>query len=418
MRIGIFTDTYLPYVSGLVTSELMLKKALEDMGHEVYVVTVNLENFKYVNDKDNKVIKISGLPIGIYDARLTGFYSVSAISAIKKWKLDVIHSQTEFGIGTFARIVAKQLNIPLVHTYHTMYEDYIYYLTKGHFDKPSKKLVEYLTRFYCDTTVTELIVPSRKIYNLFQKKYDVNKKINIIGTGMDIDRFSKDKFKKEDIDKLRKKYKLNDNDFVIGSISRLAKEKSIDRVIETFKTVKEKINNAKLLLVGDGPDRELLENLVKKLDLSDYVIFTGKVDIEKVQIYYQLMNVFVTFSVTETQGLTVLEAMASSLPVLAIKDDSFIDSVEDKKNGYLFSSDEEYVDYIYKIYSDKNLYKKLSENSRELSKNHSNKAFGEKVYKVYLHSIEEYHKNKKSISNIKEVISSKSKDKKKKDDKE
>lgn len=418
MRIGIFTDTYLPYVSGLVTSELMLKKALEDMGHEVYVVTVNLENFKYVNDKDNKVIKISGLPIGIYDARLTGFYSVSAISAIKKWKLDVIHSQTEFGIGTFARIVAKQLNIPLVHTYHTMYEDYIYYLTKGHFDKPSKKLVEYLTRFYCDTTVTELIVPSRKIYNLFQKKYDVNKKINIIGTGMDIDRFSKDKFKKEDIDKLRKKYKLNDNDFVIGSISRLAKEKSIDRVIETFKTVKEKINNAKLLLVGDGPDRELLENLVKKLDLSDYVIFTGKVDIEKVQIYYQLMNVFVTFSVTETQGLTVLEAMASSLPVLAIKDDSFIDSVEDKKNGYLFSSDEEYVDYIYKIYSDKNLYKKLSENSRELSKNHSNKAFGEKVYKVYLHSIEEYHKNKKIISNIKEVISSKSKDKKKKDDKE
>ena len=417
MRIGIFTDTYLPYVSGLVTSELMLKKALEDMGHEVYVVTVNLENFKYVNDKDNKIIKISGLPIGIYDARLTGFYSVSAISTIKKWKLDVIHSQTEFGIGTFARIVAKQLNIPLVHTYHTMYEDYIYYLTKGHFDKPSKKLVEYLTRFYCDTTVTELIVPSRKIYNLFQKKYDVNKKINIIGTGMDIDRFKKENFKKADIDELRKKYKLKDNDFVIGSISRLAKEKSIDRVIETFKTVKEKIKDVKLLLVGDGPDRELLEDLVKKLDLSDSVIFTGKVDIEKVQIYYQLMNVFVTFSVTETQGLTVLEAMASSLPVLAIKDDSFIDSVEDKKNGYLFSSDEEYVDYIYKIYSDKNLYKKLSENSRELSKNHSNKVFGEKVYNVYLHSIEEYHKNKKIISNIKEVITSKSKDKKKKDDK-
>ena len=107
MRIGIFTDTYLPYVSGLVTSELMLKKALEKMGHEVFVVTANLENFKYDNDKENKIIRISGIPIGIYDARLTGIYSLNAISEIKKWKLDIIHSQTEFGIGTFARIVEK-----------------------------------------------------------------------------------------------------------------------------------------------------------------------------------------------------------------------------------------------------------------------------------------------------------------------
>ena len=76
MRIGIFTDTYLPYVSGLVTSELMLKKALEKMGHEVYIVTANLENFKFINDKEEKIIKIPGLPIGIYDARLTGIYSI------------------------------------------------------------------------------------------------------------------------------------------------------------------------------------------------------------------------------------------------------------------------------------------------------------------------------------------------------
>ena len=200
MRIGIFTDTYLPYVSGLVTSELMLKRSLESMGHEVFVVTANLESFKFINDKKEKVIKVPGLPIGIYDARLTGIYSVSAINVIKKWKLDIIHTQTEFGIGTFARIVSKQLNIPLVHTYHTMYEDYIYYITKGHFDKPSKKLIEYLTKFYCDKTVSELIVPSRKIYNFFNKKYDVNKKINIIGTGIDIDRFKKENFNKEDIE--------------------------------------------------------------------------------------------------------------------------------------------------------------------------------------------------------------------------
>ena len=404
MRIGIFTDTYLPYVSGLVTSELMLKKALENMGHEVFIVTANLENFKYVNNKKEKLIKIPGVPIGIYDARLTGIYSINAINQIKKWNLDIIHSQTEFGIGTFARIVAKQLNIPLVHTYHTMYEDYVYYITKGHFKKTSKKIVEYLTRFYCDTTVTELIVPSRKIYNFFIRKYDVNKKINIIGTGMDLERFSKENFKEEDITKLRKKYKINENDFIIGSVSRLGKEKSIDRIIKTFKTLNEKIPNAKLLLVGDGPDREELENLTKKLDLSKNVIFTGKVPIEKVQIYYQLMNVFVTFSVTETQGLTVLEAMASELPVLAIKDDSFIDAIEDKKNGFLFNTDEEYINDMYKLYSDKNLYKKQCDNAKELSKKHSTESFGEEVYKVYEHTIKNFDKKSKIVSNLKGAI--------------
>lgn len=403
MRIGIFTDTYLPYVSGLVTSELMLKKSLEKMGHEVFVVTANLENFKYINDKDNKVIKISGLPVGIYDARLTGIYSIHAINEIKKWNLDIIHSQTEFGVGTFARIVSKQLNIPLVHTYHTMYEDYIYYITKGYFDKPSKKLVEYLTRFYCDKTVTELIVPSRKIYNLFINKYEVNKKINIIGTGMDIDRFSKDRFKKEEIDKLKEKYNINKDDFVIGSVSRLGKEKSIDKMIIAFKKLLEKIPDSKLLLVGDGPDREELIELVNELDISDKVIFTGKVPIENIQIYYQLMDIFTTFSVTETQGLTVIEAMASSLPVVAVKDDSFVDSVIDKKNGFLFENEDEFIDYVFKIYSDKNLYKKLSINSLELAKEHSMEEFGKKVYNVYLSTIEEYNK-KKIIHNIKDVI--------------
>lgn len=410
MRIGIFTDTYLPYVSGLVTSELMLKKSLEKMGHEVYVVTANLENFKFIDDKENKVIKISGLPIGIYDARLTGFYSINAINTIKKWKLDIIHSQTEFGIGTFARIVSKQLNIPLVHTYHTMYEDYIYYITKGYFDKPSKKLVEYLTRFYCDKTVTELIVPSRKIYNLFIKKYEVNKKINIIGTGMDIDRFDKKNFDKIEIDKLKQKYNIKETDFIIGSISRLAKEKSIDKVIETYKTILEKIPNSKLLIVGDGPDREELLNQVKDLELEDNVIFVGKIPIEDIQYYYQLMDIFVTFSTTETQGLTVLEAMASSLPVLAIKDDSYIDAIINNKNGYLFTKDEEYIELVYKIYSDKNLYKKLSLNSYELSKTHSMDEFGKQVFKVYLDTIEEFN-NKKIINNIKNAIRNNKKNK-------
>ena len=173
MRIGLFTDTYPPFINGVSTSIAMLESALRKLGHDVYVVTVNPDNMSYDFDSDEHIIRLPGIPIGIYDYRLTGIYPLKAINKIKEWNLDIIHSHTEFGVGTFARIMAKQLDIPIVHTYHTMYEDYVHYITKGHFDAASKKALEYFTKFYCDKTVTELIVPTKKTYDLFKKKqYD------------------------------------------------------------------------------------------------------------------------------------------------------------------------------------------------------------------------------------------------------
>ena len=172
MRIGLFTDTYPPNINGVATSVCMLKKALEKKGHQVFLVTVNPDNMKFVYEDNGKTIKLPGLPVGIYDYRLSGIYPIRVVNKIKKWKLDVIHSHTEFGVGTFARLISKQLNIPLVHTYHTMYEDYVHYITHGYFNKSSKKLVEYLTLFYCDTTANELIVPTKKTLNIYKKFID------------------------------------------------------------------------------------------------------------------------------------------------------------------------------------------------------------------------------------------------------
>jgi 1,2-diacylglycerol 3-alpha-glucosyltransferase len=403
MRIGIFTDAYLPSISGLVTSELMLKEALEKMGHEVYVVTVNVEELKYKYDKENKVIYVPGVPTKIYDTRLTTFYNPRAFNQIRKWKLEIIHTQTEFSVGTFGRIVAKQLDIPLVHTYHTMYEDYIYYLTKGYFDKPSKKLVEYLTKFYCDTTVSQLIVPTKKIYNIFKEKYNPGEIINIIPTGIDVERFSKNNINKEELNRLIKKYEL-ENSFVIGSVSRLGKEKDVDKLIIEFSKLIDKIPNIKLLLVGDGPDKKYLKDLTKELKISKNVIFVGKVPIEKVQIYYHLMDVFSTFSTTETQGLTVLEALASSKPVVAIKDDSFEGVIKNNVNGYLFTRNIDFNNYICKLYNDKLLYKKLVEGSYKTALENSREAFGQKVYNVYSDSIKNYKKGLEIFNEIKDVI--------------
>ena len=120
MKIAIFTETYEPYISGVTTSIKMLKEGLEAMGHIVYIVTVNLKNYRFYYDKKNKIIYIPGIKTKIYDARLSGIYSKKAFKIIKTWNLDIIHSQTEFGIGMFSRIVSKKLSIPVVHTYHTL----------------------------------------------------------------------------------------------------------------------------------------------------------------------------------------------------------------------------------------------------------------------------------------------------------
>ena len=383
MRIGIFTETYTPYISGLVTSELMLKNALEKKGHTVYVVTANLTSSKYEYDEKERVLRIPGIPTGIYDSRLTSIYPIKAINKIKSWDLEVIHSQTEFAIGTFARLFAKQYNIPIVHTYHTMYEDYVHYITKGHFDKSSKKLVEYLTKFYCDKTINELIVPTKKAYDLFKEKYNVKRNIHIVPTGIEVERFYKEKIDIKKLIELKKKYNFSKRDFIAIFVGRIAEEKNVPFLIEVTENIIKEKPNFKLLIIGDGPDKENYENMVKERNLEKNIIFTGKVAWEAIPIYYQLGDVFVSASQSETQGLTIIEAMAASLPALCIDDESFRNTVIDDLNGYLFKDKKECKEIILKLMNDKKLLENIQIGARNSAEMYSSKYFAEKVLDVY-----------------------------------
>ena len=393
MRIGIFSDTYIPQINGVSTSIEMLRKGLEKKGHKVYIVTVNPNNLKYI--KEDNVLRIPGIPIGIFDYRLTSIYPARAIKTIKSWNLDIIHSQTEFGIGTFARIIAKQYNIPLVHTYHTMYEDYIHYITKGYFKRTGKKIVEHLTLFYCDTTATELIVPTKKTYDLFKEKYKVKRNVYIVPTGIEVEKYSK-KYDDETMDKLKESIGIKKDVINLLFVGRLGLEKSVDFLINNQKQIVKKHPNCNLIIIGDGPERENLEKLVKKNDLEKNIFFTGKVPLCDIGMYYHLGNIFVTASKTETQGLTVLEALAASLPVVAIKDESFIDPIKNDYNGYLFEDDEDYVNYIDSLLSNKEKLDKLSTNAYESSHNYSSTTFASNALSVYKMAI----KNKKNKTNF------------------
>lgn len=410
MRVGIFTESYPPLVNGVSTSILMLEHALTKLGHEVFIITVSDNKKDYVLENNGHILRLPSVNLAnCYDYKMTSVYPIKAVNMIKKMNLDVIHSNVEFTVGIFARVVSEQLSIPLVHTYHTNWEDYTHYITKNKkiLDDICKKLLKYLVVFFEDKTVTELIVPSNKIYNLFKDKYKFTKNIHIIQTGIETSKFYKENFNQKDINSLKKKLGIKKKDFVVMTVSRLAKEKSVDRIINNHKELVKKYSNMKLLIVGDGPDIDKLKDEAKSLGVSDSVIFTGKVPLSDIPIYYQLGNVFVTASKSETQGLTVVEAISSSLPVVVVKDDSFVNSVIEDFNGFVFTDDEKYINSISKLYEDKDLYNRLSNQSRLLSADFSSEYFALKVLKVYETAIENYKKdNKKIINKIKNNIAS------------
>lgn len=383
MRIGIFTDTYPPFINGVSTSIAMLENALQKLGHQVFIVTVNPEDMHYRMEKEDRIIRLPGIPIGIYDYRLTGVYPIKAISKIKEWNLDIIHSHTEFGVGTFARIMARQLDIPIVHTYHTMYEDYVHYITKGYFDAPSKKIVEHLTKFYCDKTVTELIVPTKKTYDLFKEKYEYTRNIHIVPTGVEVERFYREENDSKETDKIRKSLGILKSDFVLLFVGRLAEEKNVIFLIDNQEKLVKKNPKCKLLIIGDGPDIDKFKAQAKKLGIEKNVIFTGKIPWIDIHKYYQIPQVFVTASHTETQGLTLLEAMAASVPVVGYDDEAFRDVVIPDLNGYLFKDNDDYIEYIERIMKDKKLLERLSRQSRINAESHSAKYYAERVLDVY-----------------------------------
>lgn len=381
MNIGLFTDSYPPYINGVSTSVYNLREALKKLGHTVYIVTVNDSIIKHEYDEKEKVLRIPGIPIGIYDYRLSEIYPISTVKAIKKWKLDVIHSHTEFGVGIFARILAKKFKIPLVHTYHTLYEDYTHYITHNHFDKLSKKIVKDLTKVYCVKTAKETIVPTEKIYKLFKEKYMITKNVSVIPSGIDIERFFEENVEHDKVEQIKEKYGITKDDFTIIFVGRLAQEKNIEFLLNAQqKLIEKRINNIKLLIVGDGPDKENYINITRKLNIFDKVIFTGKIEQDKIQYYYQCADAFVTASNSETQGLTVIEAMAAGVVPICINDMAFIDMLPKKS---LFNNQKEYINRLITFSADEELRKEYKAEIRKKAEEYSSNTYAQRVLNVY-----------------------------------
>ncbi len=415
MRIGLFTDSYVPSVNGVITSVETLKKALEQKGHTVYIVTVGQDSKTYDYNEKERILKIPGIPLGIYDYRMSSIYPLKVMNKIKSWNLDLIHSHTELSMGIFARLFAKQYNIPLVHTYHTMYKDYTWYVSRNvkFFDMGCKKAVEYISKFYCDNTADAFIVPTVKTYHLFRDEYHYDKDIYIVPTGLDASRFYKENSDKLKVTRLRRYLGYKRKDFVMLFVGRLAQEKNVTFLFDIIEKTKNK--NIKLLVVGYGPDEENYKKEVKERGLEDRIKFTGKVAWVDMPSYYHISNAFITASTTETQGLTVIEALAASLPVICIDDDAFKSVVVDNFNGRIFKDKKECLQIVEELSTNKLELDNLTDKAEGSVKKYSLSSFADSVLEVYKVAITKHNKKQALSTRLVEKIKNKWKDGKKND---
>lgn len=403
MKIAIFSDTYAPDINGVATSTKILRDQLIKHGHDVLVVTSELpSDSEYFDNPEDKILRVPGLEIqALYGYRACNIYSFKGMREIKNMGIEVIHVQTEFGIGIFGRIVGEALDIPVVYTYHTMWADYSHYVNPVNseaIDGLIKKAITRISKFYGDKSA-ELIVPSLKTKEALEK-YGINKKMHIIPTGLDLEKFDPKNKNMQLINQIKKEYGI-DNQFIITFLGRIAKEKSIDVLIDAMKEIVKTNTNVLCLIVGGGPQLDELKELVKNDHINKYIIFTGSKPSDEVPSYYHLSNVFVSASVTETQGLTYIEAMASGIPAVARYDQNLEDVIKDGVNGYFFNNTSELVSILLNMIH--NDYSKISQQAYLSAMNFSSEIFYEKVLEVYQLAInlKHYTYTVKSIYKIK-----------------
>ena len=386
LNIGLFSDTFTPDVNGVSVSVATLKTQLERMGHNVYVVTPSMDTKLLGVEFEDGILRIPGIKLKqLYGYRLSRPYSIKAIDYIRRMNLDIIHVHTEFSMRILATAAASILNVPLVSTYHTTYEDYTHYVTGGHFENQSKKLVGWYTKKHLDKK-GEIIVPSEKTYNML-KRYGMTAGMHVVPTGIDVKRLSPENADKAFVDDFLEKHGLKDK-FRMIYIGRLAPEKGLETILNHMPDIVKRIPNAYLIVVGYGPSFDAQNELVKELGVADHVLFCGKQPPNLIQNFYALGNVFVTASTSETQGITYIEAMAGGLPVIARYDEVLKSVLVHGSTGLFFNDDFDFAEKLY-YYYDLPEEEKLRMKNAALAKaeEFSLETFGESIIKVYLKAI-------------------------------
>lgn len=326
MRIGMMADTYKPHISGITNYIDLNKKYLEKAGHDVYVFTFGDEDYP---DDEPRVIRSPGLPLVDTGYYLSFRYSPQAKKLLQT--MDVVHVHHPFLSGRLALRYCRPLEIPIVFTNHTRYDLYAQAYLPGLPENISLSLLETYMPDFC-AAVDMVISPSAGMATVL-RKLKVEAPITIVPNGVEIQRFQ------QAAPLPRASLGFSPQDILLIYVGRLAPEKNLPFLLKAFLGVAESIENTHLLLLGDGPIREDLQETAQKSPFAGRVHFFGRVDYDALPQYLATSDLFVTASVSEVHPLSVIEAMAAGLPVLGIHSPGVGDTVIDGRTGLLSSED-------------------------------------------------------------------------------
>lgn len=387
MKIGFFTNNYLPRKTGVAHSVANFKKGLENRGHQVYVFAPGYK--KTLDKKEKAVYRYPSLKIGANFSSLEDVFfrsipfpfSSRLRRQLKELDLDLIHSHHPFLLGGEARRLAEKEELPLVFSLHTPYQQYLSKLPTE-IKEPLKEVV--LKRIIAYINKSDLLLtPTKKTaVPLLKKNSQIS--FRVVPDGVEIEKFSspdESRSRKE----IYRKYDLSKETRLLLSVSRLTYEKNISFLLESFSYLKERSPQARLLIVGSGQGEKRLKQLAKSLNVSDEVIFTGEESYDSLPRFYQAADLFTFSSLVETQGLVLIEAMAAGLPIVALNS-SFgaRELIETSQTGFLTSKNpQDFAQKCLKVLSNQDLKGRFQKEAKKEARNYSVEVCTKKLLQAY-----------------------------------
>lgn len=387
MRIGMMADVYKPHISGVTNYISLNKKWLESSGHDVFVFTFGDDD--YVDEEDN-IIRSPGLPL-----MDTGYYvgvrhSTKAIKLIRT--MDVVHVHHPFISGTLALRYCRPEGIPIIFTNHTRYDLYARAYIPILGEVIGEPALEAYLPVFC-RAVDLVISPSNGMREVL-RKLGVDVPIEVVPNGVDIRALRKGITPASRLD-----FGFNEENVVLIYVGRVAPEKNLSFLINCFYGAVQACPHARLMIVGDGPERKLLEEKSQNMGITEYIKFTGMVPYEQVCRYLSMADIFVTASVTEVHPLSVIEAMAVGLPVLGIHSPGISDTVQDGVTGYLIKTEDiaAYTAMMVKLIFDPKLRKDMGEASGIASETFAIENTSARMVSIYQEVIQKHYGKRHSF---------------------
>ena len=388
MKIAIFVETYLPYLNGVVTHVKILREGLIKNGHDVLVVTADKRVKEHVIE--DGILRCPAIEVKrLYGYGMSSPLSFALKKMIKDFNPDIIHIQQEFGIGLAGIRASRDLKVPLVYTLHTMYDDYVYYVAPRPLTDAAKRISRNYIRFIARRA--DIITgPSKKCADYLEMA-GVHRKVYVIPNSVELENYTDEATSPEQRAAVRDRYNIPENAFVACFCGRIGKEKGVDNLLKLWQRNTSHLDNAYLMIIGNGPEFDELVELSKALGINDRVIFTGAIPHEEIPPYYACANIYVTASLSEMYSISMLEAQASGLPVVQLLDPDNADQIKVGINGWLFETEKQFADIIEKLYSlSSEQQKQLKATVRDSIKDRSIDSIANYLLELYQKAINKY----------------------------